>query len=141
MSPSTPTERVAFGRLLWAGPLDVIASVAANALVRAIAQAVFEVPPEFRPFAAGQFIFLTVAGTVGATIVFAVVGWLAKRPIRAFTWIAAVALVLSWLPDFGLLAAKRLPGVSVQSVGALMFMHVVAAAISFGLLTRLGRKS
>ena len=136
---STQTERIAYGRLWWVGLLAVIASVIVNAIIVTIARGLFNVPQEFPPFTFPQFTFLTVAGVAGATIVFAVVGRFAKRPIRTFTWIAVVALILSWIPDFGLLAARPFPGTTIQSVGTLMFMHVTTAAICVGLLTTLGR--
>jgi len=134
------TERVAYARLWWAGVLTVVLSVTANAVIRTIARAAFDVPDEFPPFTWGQFTFLTVAGVAGATITFAIIGRLSRRPVRAFTGVAVIALILSWLPDIGLLAARPYPGTSVQSVGTLMFMHLVTAAITVGLLTRLGVK-
>jgi len=137
------SERVAFGRLWWVGLLVVVATVAANAIVRIIAVSLFDISPGFQPLAWGQFIAIDVTLVVGAVIVFAGVGRFARRPIRTFTWISVVVLVLSWLPDFGLLAAgERLPfpGANIQSVGTLMFMHVVAAVITVGLLTTLGRE-
>lgn len=137
---SMQTERVAYGRLWWVGLLAVILSLVANAVVRTIAAMAFNVSPEFTPFTWGQFIVLDVAGVIGAVIAFAIVGKFSGRPIRAFRRISVVALILSWLPDFGLLAASPYPGTTVQAVGSLMFMHVVAAAISVGLLTTLGRE-
>ena len=140
VTTATQTERIALGRLWWIGLLAAIASVIVNAIIVTIARGLFNVPPEFAPFTVPQFTFLTVAGVAGATIVFAVVGRFARRPIRTYYWIAAIALVLSWLPDFGLLAARPYPGTTIQSVGTLMFMHIVTAAISVGLLTTLGRE-
>lgn len=137
---TTQTERVAAGRLWWVGLLAVIASVIVNALIVTIARGLFNVPQEFLPFTVPRFTFLTIAGVVGATIVFAVVGRFARRPIRVYYGVAAIALVLSFLPNFGLLAARPFPGTTVESVGTLMFMHVVTAAMSVGLLTTLGRE-
>lgn len=140
MSTTPPSERVAMGRLLWVGPLAVIASVIANGIVRVVAVPLLNIPPEFQPLTWGQFIFLTVVGTGLGAIVFAVVARFAKRPIRTFRIISVVALLLSWLPDLGLLAAgdrAPYPGTSLSSVGVLMFMHVVAAVVSVGLLTTL----
>ena len=140
MSTASPSERVAMGRLLWVGPLAVIASVIANGIVRVIAVPLLNIPTEFQPLSWGQFIFLTVVGTGLGAVVFAVVARFAKRPIRTFRIISVVALLLSWLPDFGLLAAgdrAPYPGTSLSSVGVLMFMHVVAAVVSVGLLTTL----
>jgi hypothetical protein len=131
---TAPAERVAWGRFLWAAPLAIVASVAANAAVRTIAKAIFSVPDEFPPFAFGQFTFLTVAGGVGAMLVFALVGWLSKRPFRLFNWIAGVVLVLSWVPDILLLAARPFPSITVAGVGTLMVMHAATAGIIVWLL-------
>ncbi|MGH2522535.1 MAG: hypothetical protein ACRDH2_08525 [Anaerolineales bacterium] len=64
MPPSTrsftqPTERVNLSRLLWVGPLVVIAAVTANALIATIARAILRTPPEFAPFTFPQYTFLT----------------------------------------------------------------------------------
>jgi hypothetical protein len=134
---AVPEKRVSYGRLLWVGPLAIVTAVLANALVRTLAVAIVPETASFPPLAFGQFIFLTVAGVLGAVIAFAVVGLVSKRPARTFTIVAIVALALSWLPDIGLLIARPFPGISAYSVGVLMLMHVVAAVISVGLLTRL----
>jgi hypothetical protein len=75
----------------------------------------------------------SVAGAVGAAVIFAVIGWFTRRPIRAFWGIAAVGLLLSFLPI-------ALAGVTGSSAGALALMHVVAAATNVGLLTALAGK-
>jgi hypothetical protein len=75
----------------------------------------------------------SVAGAVGATAIFAVIGRFTRRPIRIFWGVAAVGLFLSFLPI-------ALVGATGSSAGTLALMHVVAAAINVGLLTTLGRK-
>ena len=130
------TERVALRRLLWVGPLAIVLAVAANIVIRAIALALFAISPAFPPLGfMGIAIVFTIVGVLGAVIVFALVGRFARRPIRLFWIVATVALLLSFVPDF--LLAARMPGASVLAVGTLMVMHVVAAAISVGLLTTL----
>lgn len=131
------TERVATRRLWWVGLLAAVIAVSVNALIVTIARGLFDVPPEFMPFTVPQFTFLTVAG---ATIVFALVGRFARQPLRAYYWGAAIALVLSWLPDFGLLVARPFPGATPQALGTLMLMHLTTAAICVGLLTTLARE-
>ena len=74
-------------------------------------------------------------GVLGAVIVFAIVARFAKRPIRLFRIIGVVVLVLSLLPDLGLLNGNAMPGTSLGSVIALMLMHVAAGAIAIWLLT------
>jgi hypothetical protein len=132
-------ERVALGRLLWVGPLAIVAAVAANLLIRLVAVALFDISPEFMPLQWGPPIFFTTIGVIGAIVVFAIVARFSKRPVRLFRTIALVVLVLSFIPDVLLLTSNSMPGTSPAAVLALMAMHVVTWAISVGLLTRLAR--
>jgi hypothetical protein len=138
------TERVVMGRLWWVGLLAMGVSITANLVVRLAALAVFDVHPEFAPLAGvGPTMVFTTLGVLGAVVVFAVLGRFARRPLRVFRVVAVLVLVLSFLPDFWLLAARdRLPfpGTTLASVATLMFMHVVAAAIAVGMLTTTGRR-
>jgi hypothetical protein len=132
-SNPAPSESVAFGRLWWVGLLAIAVAAAANALVRAGAVALFDVPARFEPLMLEEIVLSTVIGVAGATGVYAIVGWLAKRPIRIFRILAGVALLLSFVPPLSL------PGVSIPIILTLGLMHIVAAAISVGLLTTLAR--
>lgn len=129
-----PSEGVACGRLWWVGLLAIAAAVAANALMRAGVVALFDVPAGFEALMLEEVVLSTVIGVAGATGVYAIVGWFAQRPIRSFRIIAAVALLLSFVPPL------TLPGASVSILLALGLMHVVAAAISVVLLTTLARR-
>jgi hypothetical protein len=135
----TTHARVGLG-LWWVGLLAIIASVAANVLVRQIAVATLDISPDFVELngngAIITIISLTALGVLGAVIVFALLARFARRPVLIFKRIAAVALVLSLLADILLLVASA-PGATVASVGVLMSMHVVAWAISVGALLKL----
>ena len=134
-------KRISFGRLLWVGPLAVLASVIANVLVSLTAVALVGISPEFEPLHLRPVIGFTVAGVLGAVIVFALVARFSRRPVRLFRRIALVVLLLSFVPDLSLLLyASPYAGTTVQSVIVLMLMHVVAWLISVGLLTTLTRK-
>ncbi len=64
------------------------------------------------------------------TSVFGAVRRFASQPIRLFRIVAAVALLMSFLPDLWLLtdtASRTFPGATVQAVGTLMVPHIVAA--------------
>ena len=138
MSTSTLTdrsERVASGRLLKIGALAIGASVVANLIIRVIFVNLLGIGTEFPPLGWGPPIIFTIMGVLGAVIVFAIVARFAKRPIRLFRIIGVVVLVLSLLPDLGLLNANAMPGTSLGSVIALMLMHVAAGAITIWLLT------
>jgi hypothetical protein len=130
------SERVSLRRLLWVAPLAIAAAVAANFVVRTIALAVLDVPPAFIQLTTPAFLPLTVIGVLGAVIAFAIVGRLSRSPVRTFTIVATVVLVLSFIPDIGLLVSGA-PGTTLPGVLALMVMHVVAAVLAVGILTRL----
>jgi uncharacterized protein DUF6069 len=128
-------ERVPAGRLLGVGVLAAVFSAVASAVVLAVASSLFGpvvIPPD-EAVTFGQVMAASVAGAVGATILFAVISRFTRRPMRAFWGIAAVGLLLSFLPI-------AMAGVTGSSAGTLAFMHVLAAATNVGLLTRLGRK-
>ena len=132
-------KRISFRRLLWVGPLAVLASVIANVLVSITAVALLCISPEFDPLHVGPVIGFTVVGVLGAVLVFALVARFSRRPVRLFRRIALVVLLLSFMPDLSLLNASPYAGTTVQSVIALMLMHVVAWLISVSLLTTLTR--
>jgi hypothetical protein len=127
-------------RLWWVGLLAIISSVAANLLVLMLAVTILGISPNFEELngdgAVITVISLTALGVLGAVIVFALLARFARRPLLMFKRIATVALVLSFVPDVLLLVASE-PGATAASVGVLMSMHVVAWAISVGMLTTL----
>ena len=131
----TPSERVSLKRLLWAGPLAIVLALIANGIVRAIALAVLDIPADFMPLQSPAFIFLTVVLLLGAIVTFAVIGRLSRRPVRTFQIVAAIVLVLSFLPDIGLLVSGA-PGATLPGVLTLMLMHVIAAGVVVGVLGR-----
>lgn len=138
VSAAPATERVAFGKLLWVGPLTIVAAVAANAIVRLLAAAVLQPDPRFMPLSMAMPIVFTTIGALGAVLVYAAVGRFAARPIRLYQRIALVALIVSFVPDF-LLLGGGMPGANLATVGALILMHVVAWAVCVRLLTTLAR--
>jgi Family of unknown function (DUF6069) len=124
-------------RIAAATALATVAATLANLVLRAIAVAVLDIPqPEFEPLQVRAVIVSTVGGVIAAGIVFAIVVRLARDPARAFVIIAAVALVLSlYAPlSLGLADPPEDPGTDAGSVGTLMLMHVVAAAIAVPVL-------
>jgi hypothetical protein len=118
--------------------LAALLAVVANVLVRAIAIAVFDIPAAFEHLALRAVIVSTLIGVLAAGLVYAVVARVARNPKRTFTIVAAVALVLSFAAPLsvGLQDPPEYPGTDAASVGTLMAMHVVAAAIAVATLTR-----
>ena len=132
-----PTERVVFSRLLWVGPLAILASVVANVLLQQIAVAVLQPDPAFMPLTLPPPILFTVVGVLGAVIVYALVGRFSRQPVRLFRRIALVTLVVSFIPDILMAITGFNPGTTVANVAVLILMHIVAWAITVGMLTRL----
>jgi hypothetical protein len=136
-APKTVTwERVPVGRLLRVGAVAAALSASANALVLAIASSLLGtvvIPPD-ETVTFGQVAGASVAGAVGAVVIFAVISRFTRRPIRIFMGVAAVGLLLSFLPI-------ALAGATGSSAGTLAIIHVGAATTNVGLLMALDRKS
>ena len=119
-------------RIAGATAVAAVVAVVANLLLRAVAVAVFDIPqPEFEPLQVRAVVTSTAGGVIAAGVVFAVVTRFARDPVRVFVIIAAVALVLSlWAPiSLGIADPPENPGTDAGSIGTLIVMHVVAAAI------------
>ena len=117
------------------GVVAVVASVLVNAVI-VVAVDAAGIAPGFQPLTIPPVAFLSAVGAVGAAGVY----WLLRRrvtdPDRTFTRVAAAVLLLSFLPDVGLLFAD--PAATVAGVVVLMVMHVVVAAASVGALVYWG---
>ena len=125
-------------RLVVVGGVLVVAATAANVVLAMLLRTALEVPAGFTPLAAPAVISMTVAGMIGATVLF---GWMAGTrpdPRGAFVRIALVALVLSWLPDLGIWVTGVFPHTTGGGIISLMALHPVAAGIAIGILYRFG---
>jgi hypothetical protein len=138
-SSAQPTARVAFNRLLWVGPLAIIAAIVANIIIQQIAVAVLQPDPAFIPLTFAAPIVFTFIGVLGAVIVYAVIGRFARQPVHLFRRVALVTLVVSFIPDILMLITGFNPGTTAANVAVLLLMHVVAWAIAVGILTRLAQ--
>jgi hypothetical protein len=111
-------EQVSFTRLLWVGPLAVVTSVLACMAVRWI---VLTLDPNLASM--GQLrtpmTTLAIEGAVAAVIVFAIFGLIVPRPIFWFRIVGVAALVLSFLPDIGLLLGGAPMIAALRVVGPL----------------------
>ena len=112
-----------------ATPLDLV--------IEAVARQAFAVPPEFEPFQ-GTVAPYTIGGIALAAAAFAVVRQFARDISATYLRISIVALVLSWIPDVGLLVIHD-PGATVPAVAALMVMHATTAIITVAALLRIAR--
>ncbi|WP_074792608.1 DUF6069 family protein [Haloferax larsenii] len=137
MSTVTPTVRPTRSVLARRGLTAVAVSVAANGLLLALVLASGAVQP-FMPLSYPPVLFLSAVGAIGATLVYGVLSRRVENPDRTFLRVAVAALVLSFLPDIGILFGD--PQATIPGVVALMAMHVVVAVVCVGALTKIGRE-
>lgn len=132
-------ESVSWRRLPVAALIAAVAAAIANVLVYFAVVGLGFIPQNITisttsgesPLTVGMVVGASVAGAIGAALVFAVVGAFARRPVRLFRRVAVVTLVLSFVTPL------TLPGAPVAMVLSLEAMHVVAWAVIVDLLTRL----
>ena len=137
-STSAQPRSVDWGRYALIAIGTVIAAVAANLVVYVIGSAVVGYDPGFVVLATpGGTIIFTLVPAVVAVVVYALLLRFASNPERTFAILAAVVLVLSWIPD--LTYIPTVPGSSTAQTVVLMIMHVVAAVVIVGMLTNLAR--
>lgn len=133
---TTPRERFATRKLLWAGPLTIVVVAIANLIIRTIAVAFFGVPD--------GFLYLQAPFVIGSTVIFLLLALLAsvlvnrfaRRPIRFYRVLALVALLISFLnPIMAFVGLFRVPGMNVHIFWTMIVIHIVSAIIAVGLLT------
>ena len=131
-------------RIAVATVLAAAAAAAANLLVRALAVGAFDIPqPEFEPLQVRPVLLSTIGSVIVAGLVFALVARLARDAVRTFYVVAGVALIASlYAPlSLGLADPPENPGTNAESVGTLIAMHVVSAAIVVAALTGAYRRA
>lgn len=115
------------------GVTAAVVAAVANGALAAVARAALDLTA-FPPLEIQRVVLFTVVGVVGAAVVYGVLRRTVSNPDRAFAVVAAVALVLSFVPD--LTIARSLPGATTAGIVLLMVMHVVAAVVAVAVLIR-----
>lgn len=122
------------GRLARVGVVAVAVAVVVNVLIRTIAVSLLGIGEGFLPLGVGPTVFFTVAGMVGAVVVFGLILRFAGRPVRLFRRVALAVLLVSLVPDVLVLFSGSMPGTTVAAVGTLMVEHVASWAVAVGVL-------
>jgi Family of unknown function (DUF6069) len=103
-SSRTQNERIALGRLLWAGLLAGVAAVAANVAVYLVASAfgtlTESIAESQAPVTSGAVVFSSFVPALAGALLFALLRWLTRRPVRNFRVFATIVLVLSFATPF-----------------------------------------
>lgn len=117
--------------------MAAVLSVAAVLLAQVVALTLRPELVEFKPLDSyPRTVLFTVIPALGATAVFA---WLARRggePVATFLPIAAVVLLISFIPDYAL----ALPGKTLLGSTVAAFMHVVAGIVTVAAIVFSSRK-
>src|SRR5690348_14818805 len=119
-------EQVAIRKLVWVGPLLIVAAVMTNVLIRFVAVTFFGVPEAFEYLQIPSVVSSTVVFMLMALLAFVLVGRFARRPIWFYRRLAFVLLCVSWLsPVMALLGLLPAPHMSVTIFWTMMVMHTV----------------
>ena len=125
-------------RLTLAFLLAVVGSLAANLILLFLLRPlVIDPAMPLEALGVAPVATFTVAGVVGATIVYALMRRWLVAPNRAFVALAIVVLLLSFIPDYLIIGQTtgRFAGGNGGSALVLMLMHVVTAIIVVWALT------
>jgi hypothetical protein len=117
----------------WAqiGALAAAASIAAVMLVQALALALWPEAAGFKPLDSYlRSALFTLVPALGATLVFAQLARRTGNPVPAFVQVAAVVLLVSFIPDYLLPDPNKT--LLASSLAALL--HLVAGAVTVGVL-------
>jgi hypothetical protein len=109
-----------------------VVSIVVNALIALVAGKFVPAGVERMGLALAEYAPATVIGILLGTLGWYLVRRFARAPRRVLRFLVPVVVALSWVPDLGILAA----GAAVVNSLALMAMHVVVAAATVPVLSR-----
>lgn len=107
-------------------------SIAVNALIALVAGNFVPAGTERMGLAFAEYAPATVIGVLLGTLGWYLVRRSARDPRRVLRVLVPVVVVLSWIPDLGILAG----GAAVANSVALIVMHTVVAAATVPVLSR-----
>jgi hypothetical protein len=120
-------------RVLVASIAAIAGSLIADALLVAIAQAVFPSTKGYVHFQFSDYGKLTVIGVVIACVGWPVVTRISSAPRWLFLCAAVAVTLVLWLPDVYILALGQPP----KAVAVLFVMHLAIAVVTYNCLVRL----
>lgn len=120
-------------RVVAATIASIAGSLAADALLVVIGQAVFPSTRGYVHFRFSDYAKLTVIGVVIACLAWPVVTRISSDPRWLFLRMAVAVTLVLWLPDVYILARGQPP----RAVAVLFVMHLAIAVITYNCLVRL----
>lgn len=129
-----PTRRQPSAARVAAATVAAIAgSLAADALLVIIGEAVFPGTKGYVHFRFSDYAKLTVIGVIIACAAWPIVTRLTSAPRWLFFRLAILVTLLLWLPDLYILYRGSQP----EAVAVLMVMHVAIAVVTYNLLVHI----
>jgi magnesium-transporting ATPase (P-type) len=134
VSASSDTRSVKWGKFARVGLAATIASSLANVVVYYLGDWTIGYNADFVELgsAFGIAVFTAVLAVI-AVLTYAALLRYTDNPVRNFTYVSAVALVVSLVPDITFIPSE--PGATIGQTLILCLMHVVAAGVIVGKLT------
>ncbi len=131
-----PVERPpSAARVVVATVASVAGSLAVDALLVVIAQALFPSTRGYAHFQFSDYAKLTVIGVVIACLAWPVVTRISSAPRWLFARMAVAVTLVLWLPDVYLLVK----GQPAKAVAVLFVMHLAIALVTYNCLVRIAR--
>ncbi len=120
-------------RVLAASVMSVAGSLAADAILVAIGEAVFPGTKGYVHFRFSDYAKLSVIGVIIACLAWPVVARVSSAPRWLFFRLAILVTLVLWLPDLYILYRGAPP----DAVAVLMLMHLAIALVTYNLLIHL----
>jgi hypothetical protein len=130
-------------RILTAALASVGGAVVANVIARLIVGLFYTPPAGFMPLGYVSIILFTAVGTGLGALVFWFLSKRSANPISTYRTIAIVALVLSVIPNIAAYfnpSMFPIPGGDPTAFLVLTLFHVIAAVVSFYILTSMVKR-
>ena len=121
------------GRVLLATIASIVGSLAADALLVVIGEAIFPSTKGYVHFRFSDYGKLTVIGVIIACVAWPVVTRVSHAPRWLFFRLAILVTLFLWLPDLYILYRGQ-PG---NAVAVLMVMHLAIAVVTYNLLVHI----
>jgi hypothetical protein len=122
-------------RVLVALVVSVAGSLAADALLVVIGQAVFPSTKGYVHFQFSDYGKLTIIGVLVACLAWPVVTRISSAPRWLFLRLAVLVTLVLWLPDVYILASGQPP----RAVGVLFVMHLAIALVTYNCLVHIAK--
>ena len=117
-------------RVVLATIASIAGSLAADALLVVIGEAIFPGTKGFVHFRFSDYAKLTVVGVIIACVAWPIVTRISSAPRWLFFRLAILVTLVLWLPDLYILYK----GESADAVAVLMVMHLAIAVVTYNLL-------